>query len=293
MHKIVNKRALNSSVILFDIEAPLIANKAEPGQFVMLRVSEEGERTPFTIADYDREKGTVTIIVQVIGKTTKILETMEAGDYLVDFVGPLGKPTEVDNAERICIVGGGVGSAVSYAQAKKLFNNNKHVDVIMGFRNKDIVILEEEMSKVATNLYIATEDGSKGEKGFVTVVLQRLLDEGNKYDLVIAIGPMVMMRSVADLTRKYNIKTVVSMNSIMVDGTGMCGGCRVNVGGKTYFACVDGPEFDGHQVDFDSAMRRQSMYRDMEKESFESHKCKLQQQADDIVNAEVQSNGRN
>lgn len=287
MYKIARKRVLNSFIVLLDIEAPFIARKAEPGQFIMLRVSEDGERTPLTIADYDREKGTVTIIVQVLGKTTRILADMNEGDSLVDFVGPLGMPTDMGDAKSICIVGGGVGSAVSYAQAKKLFGNNKNVDVIMGFRNKDLIILEEEMSKVSTNLYIATEDGSKGDKGFVTDVLQKLIDEGKKYDLVVAIGPLGMMRAVSNLTKNYDIKTVVSMNTIMVDGTGMCGGCRVNVGGKTFFACVDGPEFDGHKVDFDGAMRRQSMYKDMETESYESHKCRMEEQADDISRTEV------
>jgi ferredoxin--NADP+ reductase len=292
LYRIVNKKVLNPTVILMDIEAPLLAKKAEPGQFIMLRVDENGERTPFTIADYDREKGTITIIFQVIGKTTKILESMNPGDYLLDFVGPLGKPTEVEDVKKVCIVGGGVGSAVSYPQAKKLHSKGLHVDVIMGFRNKDLVILEDEMKAVSTNLYIATEDGSKGEKGFVTNVLKRLIDNGENYDLVIAIGPLIMMKVVSNLTREYGLKTIVSMNSIMVDGTGMCGGCRVTVDGKTFFACVDGPEFDGHKIDFDGAMRRQGMYKGEEKRSMDEHLCRMQEQAKDLIASSEQGGAR-
>lgn len=280
MYKIVRKKELNPTIVLMDIGAPLVARKAEPGQFIMLRVNENGERVPLTIADFDREKGTVTIIFQVIGKSTRLLAQKNEGDYIVDFVGPLGKPTQVGDVNKVCIIGGGVGSAVSYPQAKKLHGKGLTVDVIMGFRNKDLVILEEEMKKVSTNLYIATEDGSKGEKGFVTDVLKKLLDNGEQYDLVIAIGPLVMMKAVSNMTKQYGIKTIVSMNSIMIDGTGMCGGCRVTVDGKTYFACVDGPEFDGHKVDFDGAIRRSQMYRKEEKASLDDHLCKMEQQAD-------------
>jgi len=282
LYKIVRKKALNSTVILMDIEAPLVARKAEPGQFIMLRVHENGERVPLTIADFDREKGTVTIIFQLVGKSTSLLAQKEAGDYIADFVGPLGKPTHIGQVNRVCIIGGGVGTAVAYPQAKKLYGQGVTVDVIIGFRNKDLIILEEEMKKVSNNLYIATEDGSRGDKGFVTDVLKKLLDGGAQYDLVIAIGPLVMMKAVANMTRQYGIKTIVSMNPIMVDGTGMCGGCRVSVGGKIYFACVDGPEFDGHQVDFDAAIRRAQMYRKEEEASMKEHLCKMQQQADAI-----------
>jgi len=275
MYKIVRKEVLNPSVCLMEIEAPYVAKKAEPGQFIILRTDENGERIPLTIADYDRIKGTVTIIFQIVGKTTKVLSEMEEGDSLLDFVGPLGVASHFDNVKKVVVIGGGLGTAIAYPQAKKLHSMGVEVDSIIGFRNSELIILEDEMAKVSDRLFIATEDGSKGYKGFVTNVLQKLIDEGNKYDLVIAIGPLIMMKVVSELTKKYGIKTVVSMNPVMVDGTGMCGGCRVTVGGKTKFACVDGPDFDGHEVDFDEAIRRQRMYKDEEQRSIEKHECRL------------------
>lgn len=275
MFRIIKKQVLNPSVKLMVIEAPYVARKAEPGQFIILRVHEDGERIPLTIADYDRNAGTVTIIFQEVGKTTKLLGSLEEGQYLLDFVGPLGMASHFDGVRKVAVVGGGLGTAIAYPQAKKLHSMGVDVDSIIGFRNKDLVLLEKEMAEASSRLFIATEDGSKGEKGFVTDVLKRLIDEGNKYDLVIAIGPLIMMKAVSNLTRPYGIKTVVSMNPVMIDGTGMCGGCRVTVGGKTRFACVDGPDFDGHEVDFDEAMRRQLMYKNEEKRSMEEHECRL------------------
>ncbi len=277
MFKIVRKEVLNPSVVLMDIEAPHIAKKAEPGQFIIFRIDESGERIPLTIADYDREKGTVTIIFQVVGKTTRVLSGMEEGDQLLDFVGPLGVASHLDGYKKVAVIGGGLGTAIAYPQAKKLHALGAEVHSITGFRNKELIILEKEMEQVSDRLMVATDDGSNGNKGFVTNVLKQLIDEGNKYDLVIAIGPLVMMRAVSNLTREYGIKTLVSMNPIMIDGTGMCGGCRLTVGGKTKFACVDGPDFDGHEVDFDEAMRRQGMYKKQEGESTELHVCKLEQ----------------
>lgn len=276
MYKIIRKDTLNTQVKLLEIEAPYVARKAEPGQFIILRVDEDGERIPFTIADYDREKGTVTIIFQEVGATTQILGEMNEGDKLVDFVGPLGVASHFEGIKRAAVIGGGLGTAIAYPQAKKLFNMGVSVDVITGFRNKDIIILEKEMSAVSDRLFITTDDGSNGKKGFVSDILQKLLDEGNVYDVVIAIGPPIMMKVVCDVTRPYNIKTIVSLNPIMIDGTGMCGGCRVTVDGKTKFACVDGPDFDGHQVDFNELMRRLSMYKDREKESIVRHQCRLE-----------------
>lgn len=267
MYRIVRKKKLNPTVSLMEIEAPLVAKKAEPGQFIILRVDDEGERIPLTIADFDREKGTVSIIFQIVGATTEKLNLLNENDYLHDFVGPLGKPTETDNLKRVAVVGGGVGCAIAYPIAKKLFNLGVKVDSIIGFRNKELVILEEEFSKVSNELKIMTDDGSYGDKGLVTNALKELINSGNNYDLVFAIGPLVMMKFVCELTREYDIKTIVSMNPIMVDGTGMCGGCRLTVGGETKFACVDGPDFDGHLVDFEEAIERSSMYRD-----FEQHK---------------------
>ena len=280
MYKIVNKRVLNPTVVLMDIEAPFIAKKAEPGQFIILRVDAEGERIPLTIADYDREKGTVTIIFQIVGKTTKALSGLEAGDSLHDFVGPLGVASHVDGLKKVAVIGGGVGSAIAYPIAKKLHNLGADVDVIVGFRNKDLVILEDEFKAASSRLFMMTDDGSYGEKGLVTNALENLIKEGNEYDEVIAIGPLVMMKFVCALTKKYNVKTVVSMNPIMIDGTGMCGGCRLTVGGKVKFACVDGPDFDGHEVDFDEAISRSSMYKDFERQAYE-HQCNL-------MNKEVQ-----
>ncbi|MGI6176735.1 MAG: sulfide/dihydroorotate dehydrogenase-like FAD/NAD-binding protein [Christensenellales bacterium] len=274
MFEILKKRALNESVTLMDIHAPHVAQKAKAGQFIIFRVDEEGERIPLTIADYDREKGTVTIIFQVVGASTIRLNQLNVGDRILDFVGPLGKPMHVDeNVKRACVVGGGVGCAIAYPQAKSLHQQEIQVDMIAGFRSKDIVILEEEMRAVCDHLYITTDDGSYAEKGFVTDKLTSLIKEGNQYDLVIAIGPAVMMKFVCKVTEEYGIKTVVSLNPIMVDGTGMCGGCRVTVGGETKFACVDGPDFDGHKVDFDELISRNMFYR--EQETQKEHACRL------------------
>ncbi|MCR4435251.1 MAG: sulfide/dihydroorotate dehydrogenase-like FAD/NAD-binding protein [Clostridiales bacterium] len=275
MFKIVRKEVLNPSVKLLEIEAPHVARKAEPGQFIILRVNEEGERIPLTIADYDRSKGTVTIIFQEVGYTTKILGEMEEGQELMDFVGPLGVASHFDGLKKVAVIGGGLGTAIAYPQAKKLHSLGVEVDSIIGFRNKDLIILEKEMAAVSDRLFVATDDGSNGNKGFVTDVLKNLIEQGNKYDMVVAIGPLIMMKVVSNLTKQYGIKTVVSMNPVMIDGTGMCGGCRVTVGGKTKFACVDGPDFDGHEVDFDEAIRRQQMYKQEEKRAMEKHECRL------------------
>lgn len=274
MYKIINKRELNPTVILMDIDAPFIAKKAEPGQFIILRVDEEGERIPLTIADYDREKGSITIIFQVVGKTTKALSALEIGDHLCDFVGPLGVASHVEGLKKVAVIGGGVGSAIAYPIAKKLHHLGTDVDVVVGFRNKDLVILEDEFKAASSRLVMMTDDGSYGAQGLVTTALENLIKEGNEYDEVIAIGPLIMMKFVCELTKKYNIKTMVSMNPIMIDGTGMCGGCRLTVGGEVKFACVDGPDFDGHQVDFDEAISRASMYKDFEKKAYE-HQCNL------------------
>ncbi len=274
MYKIVQKRQLNSAVTLMEVEAPLIAKKAQAGQFIIFRVDEKGERVPLTIADYDREKGTVTIIFQIVGRSTMLLNQLEVGDSILDFVGPLGKPSEVEGFKKVAVIGGGVGCAIAYPTAKALFKNGTEVDMIAGFRSKDIVILEDEMRAACTNLYITTDDGTYGEKGFVTNKLQSLIDAGNKYDCVIAIGPVIMMKFVAQVTRPYGIKTIVSLNPIMIDGTGMCGGCRVKVDGKIKFACVDGPDFDGHLVDFDELMKRNTSYKEEEAEE-RAHVCRL------------------
>lgn len=275
MFQITEKIKLNEAVTRMDVLAPAIARKAEPGQFIILRVHDDGERIPLTIADFDRETGTVTIIFQVVGKTTRLLNDLEKGDQILDFVGPLGVPTHLDGYRRVAVIGGGLGSAIAYPQAKKLHQMGARVDIIAGFRNKELIILEDEMRAASSRLFITTDDGSNGRKGFVTDMLKALLDEGNQYDLVIAIGPLIMMKFVSNLTRPYGIKTIVSMNPVMVDGTGMCGGCRVTVGGETKFACVDGPDFDGHLVDFDEAMRRQQIYKNDEKASDEIHRCRL------------------
>lgn len=264
MYKIVRKKVLNPTVTLMDIEAPMVAAKAEPGQFIILRVDEEGERIPLTVADFDREKGTITIIFQIVGATTEKLNHLNEGECIHDFVGPLGVPSHTDDLKKVAVVGGGVGCAIAYPIAKKLHNLGCEVHSIVGFRNKDLVILEDEFKAVSDELKIMTDDGSHGTKGLVTDALKALIDAGNQYDEVIAIGPLVMMKFVCKLTKEYNIKTVVSMNPIMIDGTGMCGGCRLTVGGETKFACVDGPDFDGHLVDFDEAMERGSMYREFE-----------------------------
>ena len=270
MYRIVTKRVLNPTVSLMEIEAPAVARKAEPGQFIILRVDEEGERIPLTIADFDREKGTVTIIYQVVGATTEKLNHKEQGEFLQDFVGPLGRATETEGLGRVAVVGGGVGTAIAYPVAKKLHDVGCHVDLIVGFRNKDLVILEDEFKAASTNLIIGTDDGSYGKKALVTDLLREQIEAGAKYDRVITIGPVIMMKFVCQLTKQYDIPTVVSMNPIMIDGTGMCGGCRLSVGGEMKFACVDGPEFDGHKVDFDEAMARGAMYKDFERHAHEA-----------------------
>lgn len=269
MFRIVRKKRLNPTVTLMEIDAPLIAKKAEPGQFIILRVDSEGERIPLTVADFDREKGTVTIIYQIVGGTTKKLDSLDEGEFISDFVGPLGTPSHVDGLKKVAVVGGGVGCAIAYPIAKKLHQNGAEVHSIVGFRNKDLVILEDEFKAASSIIKIMTDDGSYGEKGLVTDALRSLIEGGNQYDEVIAIGPLIMMKFICALTKEFNIKTVVSMNPIMIDGTGMCGGCRLTVGGETKFACVDGPDFDGHLVDFDEAMQRGSMYRDFERHAYE------------------------
>ena len=269
MYRIVKKQVLNPTVTRMEIEAPLIAKKAEPGQFIILRVDENGERIPLTVADFDREAGTVTIIFQIVGATTEKLNHLEDGDSLHDFVGPLGRPSETEGLKKVAVIGGGVGCAIAYPVAKKLHQQGAVVHSIVGFRNKDLVILEPEFQAVSDKLVMMTDDGSYGEKGLVTNALEKLIESGERYDEVIAIGPLVMMKFVTQVTKKYNIKTVVSMNPIMIDGTGMCGGCRLTVGGKTKFACVDGPDFDGFEVDFDEAMARGAMYRDFERHAHE------------------------
>ncbi len=276
MFKIVRKEVLNPSVSLIEVYAPYIAKKAEPGQFIILRIDEMGERVPFTIADYDREKGTVTVIFQKVGATTAYLDTLNEGDFLLDFVGPLGKASHFDGPKKVAVIGGGLGTAIAYPQAKKLHAMGTAVDMINGFRSKDLIIIEDMCKAVCDNLYIMTDDGSNGNGGFVTQKLEELIEKGNSYDLVIAIGPLPMMKAVCDLTKKYNIKTIVSMNPVMIDGTGMCGGCRITVGGETKFACVDGPDFDGHLVDFDGAILRSQMFKPQEEHLNRSHRCRME-----------------
>ena len=276
MFKIVRKEVLNPSVSLMEISAPYIARKAEPGQFIILRTDEKGERIPFTIADYDREKGTITIIYQKVGASTEYLDTFNEGDSILDFVGPLGVASNFENVKKVAVIGGGLGTAIAYPQAKKLHNMGAYVDMINGFRNKDLIIIENLCKEACTNLYTMTDDGSNGNQGFVTAKLKELIDGGANYDLVVAIGPLVMMKAVCDLTREYNIKTIVSMNPIMIDGTGMCGGCRLTVGGETKFACVDGPDFDGHLVDFDEAILRSKMYKEQEESARRNHRCRME-----------------
>ncbi len=269
MYKILRREALNPTVTLLDIEAPLIAKKAEPGQFIILRVDDEGERIPLTIADYDREAGWVRIIFQIVGATTEKLNAKNEGDFIQDFVGPLGVPTHVEGLKKVAVVGGGVGCAIAYPIAKKLHSLGAEVHSVVGFRNKDLVILEEDFAAVSDKLMMMTDDGSHGTKGLVTNALKELIEAGNQYDEVIVIGPLIMMKFVCALTKEYGIKTTVSMNPIMIDGTGMCGGCRLTVGGETKFACVDGPDFDGHLVDFDEALERGSMYKPFERHAHE------------------------
>lgn len=270
MNKIVLKKALNKTVSLMEVEAPLIARKAEPGQFIILRVSEDGERIPLTIADFNREKGTITIIYQIVGATTFKLDQLKEGEYIHDFVGPLGRETELGDYQNICVIGGGVGSGIAYPIAKKGKKLGRHITSITGFRNQELVILEEEFKEASDEHICMTDDGSFGTKGLVTNALEQRILAGEKFDLVIAIGPLIMMKFVVGVTKKYNIKTIVSMNPIMIDGTGMCGGCRLTVDGKTKFACVDGPDFDGFLVDFDEAMERSRIYKDFEKREYDN-----------------------
>ena len=267
LFQIVEKKKLNDAVVMVRIAAPLIAKKVLPGQFIIFRLDEFGERVPLTVADYDREGGTITLIFQIAGETTRQFSLLKAGDSILDLAGPLGVPTELpEGTKSVCVIGGGVGCAIAYPQAKYLHSLGLEVDTIVGFRNKDIVILEDEFRACSDNLYLCTDDGSYGTKGFVTNVLQQQLEQGKKYDVVIAIGPVPMMKFVCKTTEPFGVKTIVSLNPIMVDGTGMCGGCRVTVGGKIKYACVDGPDFDGHQVDFDELMRRNGTYKRQEQE---------------------------
>lgn len=280
MFQIVQKKRLNDSMTQMRVAAPFVARKAQAGQFIILRVNEYGERIPLTIADYDREGGTVDIIFQKVGKTTLLLDTLEEGDAILDFIGPLGKASELEGYRYAAVIGGGAGCAIAYPQAKALHALGAKVDMIAGFRNQDIIILEDEMKAASDNLYLMTDDGSNGHKGFVTDALRQNIEAGAKYDLVVAIGPLPMMKAVCNLTKEYGIKTIISMNSIMIDGTGMCGGCRVTVGGETKFACVDGPDFDGHLVDFDEVMKRSKTYAEMERESAREFNCRLMKQAE-------------
>ena len=276
MFKIVSKRPLNEAktVVEFVIDAPLVARKAKPGQFIIFRIDEYGERVPVTIAASDPEKGTVTLMVQPVGKSTKMLNTMEPGDCLADFVGPLGRPTNMEGLKKVCVIGGGVGNAIAYPVAKGMHDRGIQVDMIAGFRSKDIVILEEEMRAGTDHLYITTDDGSYGEAGFNVTKLQALLDAGEQYDEIMCVGPTRMMQRVCEATKPYGVKTIASMNPIMLDGTGMCGACRLTVGGETKFACVDGPEFDGHLVDWDGIIQRGAYYAQEEKEAAE-HICRI------------------
>ena len=281
MYKIVKKEVLNSVVVMMEIEAPYVAARCEAGQFVIVRVDEDGERIPLTIADFDRERNTVEIIFQVVGYSKNLMAKLNEGDYLQDFVGPLGQPAPLNKEwKRVIGVAGGVGAAPLYPQAKKLAEQGTKVDVIIGGRTAELVLLKEKFEKFCDNVYIMTDDGSLGEQGVVTKKLQELLDAGVKYDHAIAIGPLIMMKFVVALTKKpeYNLPTAVSLNPIMIDGTGMCGGCRVTVGGETKFACVDGPDFDGFEVDFDQCMKRQTFFKE------EEHECMMKLQADQMQN---------
>ncbi len=270
MYEILSKTKLNNDVEEMVIRAPYVARRCEPGQFIILRVDDEGERIPLTIAEYDSQKGTVSIIYQVVGFTTRKLSEKKAGEFIADFVGPLGKPTRLHAHKRVIGIGGGVGAAPLYPQLRKLSEMGTEVDLILGARNKDLIILEEKFRTFCKNIYITTDDGSYGMKGLVTDKLKELVEGGNQYDEVIAIGPLVMMKFVSLLTKQYNLKTSVSLNPIMIDGTGMCGGCRVTIAGETKFACVDGPDFDGHQIDYDELLRRQGMYK-----TEENHACRI------------------
>ena len=275
MFQIVRKKELNSAVTLMDIHAPFIAKKAKAGQFIIFRIDEQGERVPLTIAGYDREKGTVTIIFQKVGFATKALGSLNEGDYIRDFVGPLGKPTHTEGIKRVCVVGGGVGCAIALPSAAAFKEAGAEVTVIVGFRSKDIVILEDEFKAVADNLIMMTDDGTYGRHGLVTQPLQEMLEAGETFDEVLAIGPVPMMKFVCKTTEPFGVKTMVSLNPIMIDGTGMCGGCRVTVGGEVKFACVDGPDFDGHKVDFDEVIARNATYKEHEAKAKEAHLCRL------------------
>ena len=269
MYKIITKKRLNPTVTMMKIEAPFVAKKAEPGEFIILRVDKNGERIPLTVAGYDREAGTVTIIFQTVGATTRLLSMKNEGDFIQDFVGPLGTPTKLDGLKDVCIVGGGVGCAIALPIARRLHENGCRVTSIIGFRSKDLVILEDEFSTCSDKLIVMTDDGSYGRKGVVTTPLEELIEAGENYDMVITIGPLIMMKFVVKTTKPHNIPTTVSMNPIMIDGTGMCGGCRLTVDGQTKFACVDGPDFDGFKVDFDEAMKRGAMYKEFERHAYE------------------------
>lgn len=270
-YEIISKKQFSEKVNEYIVYAPDVAHRVRAGQFIILRATEDGERVPFTVCDYDREKGTITILVQTVGYSTMILEKLSVGDTICDFVGPLGKPTDLSGFDKILLVGGGIGSAVIYPQAKQLMLENKAADVIVGARNESLVIYENDFKKFSNEFFVMTDDGSAGEKGFVTDKIKNLLDEGRKYDCIFAVGPLPMMKAVCALTKNYGVKTIVSMNTIMVDGTGMCGSCRLTVDGKVKYACVDGPEFDGHLVDFDEAINRSKFYKEQEKE----HVCRL------------------
>ena len=280
MFRIVKKEALKPTVVLFEVEAPMIAKKARPGQFIILRVDENGERVPLTIHDYDRERGTVSIIVQIVGATTEKLNHLNEGDCLQDFVGPLGKATETEGKRKVCVVGGGVGCAIAYPVLKKFHDDGAEVHAVIGFKNKDLVILEDKFRAASSILKVCTDDGSYGQKGMVTDALKELIDAGNQYDEIFAIGPMIMMKFVSKTTEPYGIPTTVSMSPIMIDGTGMCGGCRLSVGGEMKFACVDGPDFDGHKVDWDLAVKRSQMYRGFEQHKYEETCNLLQKEAE-------------
>jgi ferredoxin--NADP+ reductase len=289
MPTIVTKRILNPTVSLMEVICPAVARKALPGQFVILRVDERGERIPLTIADYDTVRGTVTIMYQRVGLTTQKLDALHAGDDILDMVGPLGNPTDIGDAKRVIVIGGGVGCAIAFPQAKALHNAGIPVDVIVGFRTRELVFLESSFRRNCDNLYITTDDGTYGEKGFVSNKLAELLEAGQPYDLAIAIGPIPMMRAIAKVTDPYHLKTIVSLNPIMVDGTGMCGCCRVTVGGETKFACVDGPDFDGHQIDYDELIVRNNVYREQEDvaRAMHAHKCRMEKMAEELAKGGV------
>ena len=276
MYRIVEKEYLNPTVVKIVVDAPRVAKKALPGQFIILKIDEVGERVPFTVAGFDRENGYVTVIFQIVGATTERLAELEEGDSIMDFAGPLGRPTEVEESvKRVAVIGGGLGCAIALPQAKALHDKGVDVDIIAGFKNRDLVILEKEMTEASSRLILTTDDGSAGRQGLVTQVLRDEVEAGAKYDLVIAIGPVIMMKFVEKLTRELDLPLIVSLNPIMIDGTGMCGGCRVRVGGEIKFACVDGPDFDGHEVDFDELMSRNRTYTEKERQAHENHKCKI------------------